>query len=397
MSFLNCTDPLRHMPLSTIENKPSFYVIFAPPLYVQQRQTTVLGKAEKKKRRKKNYRSWRNSRDREKGKMSFGKLVSGAECSTSANPLSQLHRSFDRDTSGHAGPNVGSGSSRVAMGPGASGMRTQGHGQVMNEGHTHAQQFFGSNNNQRNWGEVENFEEAFRSGSRPAPGPMLQTRPPATGHIHAEPSAQGNSAWAQDFMMQMPGSQASARSDFAQNEAMNHMTAPIGSGMGYMRAEYDDMNRRFHTMALPVSQYSNYNTAAPSLEIAETQQQMNGGTQQSNNTAWETEFLRHENITAEPKVEDKPDNIVLEEVQGVPEEPPVPKIHDSDELARTAKQLLENVEYDQSDKFRNSNFLKLMAKLRDREVTIEDDRFVETVSPATPEIPLGEDQQVAYQ
>lgn len=57
--------------------------------------------------------------------------------------------------------------------------------------------------------------------------------------------------------------------------------------------------------------------------------------------------------------------------------------HDDDQLAATAQELLEKVSHDQSDKFKNSQFLSLMRKLRDREVRVEGDQMVETtaVSP----------------
>ncbi|GAB1191505.1 hypothetical protein APSETT444_000684 [Aspergillus pseudonomiae] len=53
------------------------------------------------------------------------------------------------------------------------------------------------------------------------------------------------------------------------------------------------------------------------------------------------------------------------------------RYNDSDELARTAGLLLENVSHDQSQKFRESNFLALMRRIRDREVHIEGDEFRE--------------------
>ncbi|KXS93447.1 hypothetical protein AC578_2998 [Pseudocercospora eumusae] len=52
--------------------------------------------------------------------------------------------------------------------------------------------------------------------------------------------------------------------------------------------------------------------------------------------------------------------------------------HDDDALAATAEELLEKVKHNQSDKFRNSQFLGLMRKLRDREVRVEGDKMVET-------------------
>jgi hypothetical protein len=51
-----------------------------------------------------------------------------------------------------------------------------------------------------------------------------------------------------------------------------------------------------------------------------------------------------------------------------------------DALAATAQELLEKVENNQTDKFKNSQFLSLMRKLRDREVKVEGDKMVETVS-----------------
>jgi hypothetical protein len=72
----------------------------------------------------------------------------------------------------------------------------------------------------------------------------------------------------------------------------------------------------------------------------------------------------------------------------LPEEPIVQEQKDSnqktreddDALAATAQELLEKVEHNQTDKFRNSQFLGLMRRLRDREVKVEGDKMVETVS-----------------
>lgn len=62
------------------------------------------------------------------------------------------------------------------------------------------------------------------------------------------------------------------------------------------------------------------------------------------------------------------------------QEPKQSTKEDDDALAATAQELLEKVEHNQSDKFRNSQFLGLMRKLRDREVKVEGDKMVETVS-----------------
>lgn len=50
---------------------------------------------------------------------------------------------------------------------------------------------------------------------------------------------------------------------------------------------------------------------------------------------------------------------------------------EADELARTAGNLLETVKGDHSQKFRESNFLSLMRQVRDREVTVKGDTFVD--------------------
>ena len=56
---------------------------------------------------------------------------------------------------------------------------------------------------------------------------------------------------------------------------------------------------------------------------------------------------------------------------------------ESNELARTAGQLLDNLKHDHSQKFQNSSFLSLMRQLRDREVHVEGDKLVD-VSPPWP-------------
>lgn len=51
---------------------------------------------------------------------------------------------------------------------------------------------------------------------------------------------------------------------------------------------------------------------------------------------------------------------------------------DADDLARTAGQLLTSVQHDSSNKFRESRFLDLMRRIRDREVEVKGEDFVDT-------------------
>lgn len=57
---------------------------------------------------------------------------------------------------------------------------------------------------------------------------------------------------------------------------------------------------------------------------------------------------------------------------------------EADELARTAGSLLENVQHDNSQKFKQSNFLNLMRQLRDREVRVEGDKLVDVSKTPSP-------------
>lgn len=50
---------------------------------------------------------------------------------------------------------------------------------------------------------------------------------------------------------------------------------------------------------------------------------------------------------------------------------------DPDELSRTAGQLLESLATEQSQKFKESNFMKLMRQLRDKKIKIEGGEMVE--------------------
>ncbi|PYH42406.1 type I polyketide synthase [Aspergillus saccharolyticus JOP 1030-1] len=59
---------------------------------------------------------------------------------------------------------------------------------------------------------------------------------------------------------------------------------------------------------------------------------------------------------------------------------PQTQAHDADALARTAGQLVDSLKHDTSQKFRESNFLALMRRIRDREVHIKDDEFQEVSS-----------------
>ncbi|KAF2722859.1 hypothetical protein K431DRAFT_283683 [Polychaeton citri CBS 116435] len=86
----------------------------------------------------------------------------------------------------------------------------------------------------------------------------------------------------------------------------------------------------------------------------------------------------HENAVIERfrELDRRLDQMPHEEQQA--EQKPQHSLEDDDALAATAQELLQKVEHNQTDKFRNSQFLGLMRKLADREVKVEGDKMVET-------------------
>ncbi|KAL4755119.1 hypothetical protein BDW72DRAFT_200166 [Aspergillus terricola var. indicus] len=80
----------------------------------------------------------------------------------------------------------------------------------------------------------------------------------------------------------------------------------------------------------------------------------------------------------------------------VDKDDPQAAANDADELARTAGHLLNSVSHETNQKFRESNFLALMRRIRDREVQLEGDEFRETAQslhPGGPYYPEGKRQQ----
>ncbi|KAL2816149.1 hypothetical protein BJX63DRAFT_430436 [Aspergillus granulosus] len=112
----------------------------------------------------------------------------------------------------------------------------------------------------------------------------------------------------------------------------------------------------------------------------------------------ETSVLETQTSDLETKTDDRNLNEDVNVQQTVPEkirigsdtipqtnkEDPQAMANDADELARTAGQLLDSVSHDTSQKFRESNFLALMRRIRDREVQIEGDEFRETAQSLHP-------------
>ncbi|KIW06889.1 hypothetical protein, variant 1 [Verruconis gallopava] len=111
------------------------------------------------------------------------------------------------------------------------------------------------------------------------------------------------------------------------------------------------------------------------------------------------EFAQAENLSADAHLDENlHDDIGIHEpihegpreAQADTQESNTPRSVD-EELARTAGRLLESVSHDTSEKFQSSVFLQLMRRLRDREVTVEGENFVETgTTGPSPPADLGD-------
>lgn len=114
--------------------------------------------------------------------------------------------------------------------------------------------------------------------------------------------------------------------------------------------------------------------SAASAASAKTSQMSQESHQLHQNDVLENQFVLHKPLDAD--ISHLPQESIVQEQK----ESDQSSRQDDDALAATAQELLEKVEHNQSDKFRNSQFLGLMRKLRDREVKVEGDKMVETVS-----------------
>lgn len=81
---------------------------------------------------------------------------------------------------------------------------------------------------------------------------------------------------------------------------------------------------------------------------------------------WEKEFAAQEQVNV-------PSEVTEEQQKQRPQTD-----EEKDALARTAAQLLDSVDADNNPRFKNSNFMSLMRKLRDKQVSIEDNKMVES-------------------
>lgn len=89
------------------------------------------------------------------------------------------------------------------------------------------------------------------------------------------------------------------------------------------------------------------------------------------------ENVESDQTVATEAVSDENIRIGSDNIPQVDQREPNQRANDADELARTAGQLLDSVSHEQNQKFKESSFLALMRRIRDREIQVEGDEFRE--------------------
>ncbi|CCG84407.1 protein of unknown function [Taphrina deformans PYCC 5710] len=74
------------------------------------------------------------------------------------------------------------------------------------------------------------------------------------------------------------------------------------------------------------------------------------------------------------------DGLVTDRLRAVESQEATERRFEGDALATTAGDLIHNMRDERSEKFRNSNFMALMHKLRDREVVVDNGKMIDAVS-----------------
>ncbi|CAO3563844.1 unnamed protein product [Mortierella alpina] len=273
--------------------------------------------------------------------MSFPGLVSGgAECGPS-NPMNGLVKSFSRDRTLQQDRFA---SSRNA-GSSSSGFRTARPGQQQG-GDQFSQEFL-----QAQQGGAQNFYEFTEMGKE------------LEGIHHAQLAAPSGPDWALDFMQQSGPAQQQQHREFHndaqfqefENVFRNAQQQPQGPQLGGWQEEFAAFEQQNGGLAhtLQPEQIEAFERA---FEDAKKVSEWESEFKTENPQGWAEEFSAQES------------NSVAD--QG-----------NKEALAKTAGLLLESVDPNSNEKFKNSSFMNFMRRLRDQEVAIEGNKLVEQTAP----------------
>lgn len=224
---------------------------------------------------------------------------------------------------------------------------------------------------------------------------MQQSQPQPQAQLF--PASAGASSWAQGFREQMNAPRASSPSPLAFQQMARYGATGYSSSFTPQPAFTPEMQsakgKEPMIDAFDEAAFERAFDMAREDMMADEEVETQGLTAESVLNAVDTTtaqpqldqdmpVFKAEDIFADikdlPQVEQVP---VMQQEQPIEETVMEQPAHDDDALAATAQELLHKVEHNQSDKFKNSQFLGLMRKLADRQVRVEGDKMVETVSP----------------
>lgn len=208
--------------------------------------------------------------------------------------------------------------------------------------------------------------------SSPAPGAMSERAWEKSRMLDTASSPMP--AWATDFSRQLqtpsPAGVATPPSEVQHAYLQQPQHGLFIPQISYAQA----MPMQMQHWQPPIQQQPAFQEAGPRI------QEIDASVQTSN---WESAFMQH--LAASPAQASQTAPATQEDAKhpvytARPVSPTLmPNRDDGDLLSRTAGELLNNVSHDlqSNDKMRNSSFMRLMQKLRDKEVTVEGDQMVD--------------------
>nr|CDI57205.1 related to peroxisomal targeting signal receptor [Melanopsichium pennsylvanicum 4] len=227
--------------------------------------------------------------------------------------------------------------------------------------------------------DVSQLRGNLPSGSRP---PMQNSYRPAAGPSMADMEASFRPAFSRNVTVQQASRAAPSgwATDFLSAEASH---SPIQAQPIQQMHSQQHTPHVVHPNVIPMGlrmggmvpanmQYS------PSPMHDHVQQQHHSNTMQTrpaplpDNARWAEAFTAFEASSKPAEAAPQP-MVDVNPVEKVDYTDP----HESDELAKTAGRLVSSVEHDQSAKFKQSSFIDLMRKLRDKQAGIQGDNIVE--------------------
>ncbi|KAE8259635.1 hypothetical protein A4X13_0g863 [Tilletia indica] len=218
------------------------------------------------------------------------------------------------------------------------------------------------------------FEHSFRN----QPQPQQMSGPTPSMSMSGANVMSPAPAWAQDFLkssmqqnqQQQPQSPSAVNVNPLQRPAYS---AQFGAPMGAMQwggataAHYPTMQTGLHAADSPhaavhAANQHKQTTAEPAWATAFA--------------AFDQQHQQHESMdTQQEQQGSQPQEVGVEPEQ---QQRPLNTIEDADELAQTAGRLMETIAHEEDTKFKQSRFLDLMRRLRDREAGIEGTEIVDT-------------------